>query len=108
MKDSDKLFNYYGMPTGATLDLTGLSSLTGLMFDELDRTYRTAYSAAAALGPQPKLDLESGKWKATSTTGHMTRHRAAMKAVYKYICSKKQINDNPPSSSVQEIRGSQG
>lgn len=104
MKPSEKLFNYYGLPQGTTLDLTGLSSLTGVMFDELDRTYRAAYSAAGSLGAAPKIDLDTGKWKTASTTGHMTRHRAAMKAVYKFICDVKQINDNAPATSISEIR----
>lgn len=99
MKFSDRLFQYYGLPSGTTLDLTGLSSLSGLMFDELDRIYRAAYSAAGSLSPPAKMDLESGKWKKPSATGEGTKHRAAMKAVYKYIVETKQIDKCPPTDS---------
>ena len=85
MKQRDAIFAHFGMPQGASLDLTGLATLTNISFDEIKRVYSAAAAAATPVEGQPKMILQTGKWKSASTKTPRSIDNAAMKAVYIFI-----------------------
>jgi hypothetical protein len=85
MKQKDAIFQHFGLVAGASFDLVGIASLTGMPYDDLKRIYYAAAAAATPVEVAPKMILATGKWKSASTKTPKSIDTAAMKAVYIYI-----------------------
>jgi hypothetical protein len=104
MKQKDAIFQHFGLVAGASFDLVGIASLTGMPYDDLKRIYYAAAAAATPVEVPAKLILATGKWKSASTKTPKSIDSAAMKAVYIYIYDimfPKKQKEQPVEADLQ-------